>query len=142
MNLLSDIFHIITNISWAADTVSTIVSVFIGMIWYSSMIFGTAWMELTGLKEKTGGTNHLTAMLWHVPIAFLISANIAAFCKHFEYDTPAQAFLIGYDLGLIACLLLAVNYFYEQKPIKLFLINAGYIIVSTSAMGMVIGALI
>lgn len=142
MNLFADLFHIILNISWAADMAGTIISVVIGMIWYSSAIFGNPWVELTGLKEKTGGMNRLTAMFWHIPIAFLISANIAAFCKHFEYDTPAQAFLIGYDLGLIACLLLAINYFYEQKPFKLFMINAGYVIVSMSAMGMVIGALI
>jgi hypothetical protein len=143
MNLISDVLHIIANISWAADISATIVSAIIGIIWYHPSVFGTTWMGLVGLKpEDMKSVKSKNAMFWNLPITFIIAANIAAFCKHFDYDTPAKAFLIGYDLGLIVCLFLAIHYLYEQRPLTLYGITAGYTIVSMSAMGLVIGMML
>ena len=100
-------------------------------------------MQLVGLKpEDMTSVRARNAMFWNLPITFIIAANIAAFCKHFDYDTPAQAFLIGYDLGLVVCLFLAIHYLYEQRPLALYGITAGYTIVSMSAMGLVIGMML
>lgn len=143
MNLLSDVFHIITNISWTADITALIASVILGIIWFHPAVFGTAWMRLVNLKkEQTKNTRARMAMLYNLPITFIIAANIAAFCKHFKHDTAAEGFLIGYDLGLIICLFLAIHYLYEQRPLKLYAIVAGYTLVSMSIMGMIIGALV
>lgn len=143
MSLIFDVFHIIGNISWAADISALIVSLIIGFVWYSPYVFGTIWMGLVGLKkEDIESVKAKNSVLWTIPITFVIAANIAAFCKHFEYDTPSQGFLIGYDLGLVACLLMAIGYLYEQRPLALYGINAGYIIVSMSAMGLIIGAML
>jgi len=143
MNLLSDVLHIIANISWAADISATIVSAIIGIIWYHPAVFGTRWMQLVGLEpEDMKSVRSRNAMFWNLPITFFIAANIAAFCKHFDYDTPAKAFLVGYDLGLIICLFLAIHYLYEQRPLALYGITAGYTIVSMSAMGLVIGMIL
>lgn len=81
-------------------------------------------------------------MFWNLPITFILAANISAFCKHFQYTEPAQGFLIGYDMGLVVCLFLAINYLYEQRPMKLYAISAGYALVSMSTMGLVIGAIL
>lgn len=140
MDLFSAVLHITTNISWAADISALIVSTALGIIWFHPRVFGTAWRNLVGLKEEdTRNIRAKNAMVWNIPITFIIAANIAAFCKHFEYDTPAKAFLIGYDLGLIICLFMAIHYLYEQRPLQLYAIVAGYTIVSMSLMGLVIG---
>lgn len=143
MKLLSDVLHIIANISWAADIAGMLICIVLGMVWYSSFFFGTTWRQLTGVtKESTESVKANNNMIWHIPIAFLIAANISAFCKHFGYNTAAQGGLIGYDLGLITCLFLAILYLYEQRPLALYGINAGYIIISTSLMGLAIGILV
>ena len=143
MKLLSDILHIMANISWAADIFAMIASIVIGYIWFHPLVFGTVWMRLVNLKkEETQSVAAKNAMVWSIPLWFIIAANIAAFCKHFDYDTPAQGFLIGYDLGLVACLLMAIHYLYEQRPIALYGITAGYTITSMSVTGLIVGALI
>jgi len=143
MNLLSDVFHIIANVSWGADISATVVSLVLGTIWFHPSVFGTAWMQYVNLKkEEAQSIKAKNSSIWTLPITFIIAANIAAFCKHFDYDTPAQGLLIGYDLGLIACLLIAIHYLYEQRPLGLYGITAGYTLISMSLMGLIIGAMI
>lgn len=142
MKLFSDLFVIIGNISWAADIVGVIISVWLGVLWYSQIMFGKIWMEQIGLSPEKFWAKAQNALLWHVPISFLLAANISAFCKHFNYHTAAEGALIGYDLGLVAILLLAIGYLYEQKSLCLYGINAGYIIISMSLMWLFIGILI
>lgn len=84
MGLLSDVLHIITNISWKADIAGTFIMCVIGAFWHSSFAFGPMWTKLIGLTpeqyESPLGNN---LRLFQIPIAFLITANVAAFCKHF-----------------------------------------------------------
>lgn len=143
MDLLSRVLHIITNISWVADISALIASLVLGIIWFHPRVFGTAWMELVKLKpEDRKSTRAFNAMFWSIPITFIIAANIAAFCKHFKHTTAAEGFLIGYDLGLIICLFMAIHYLYEQRPLKLYAIVGGYTLISMSVMGLIIGAIL
>lgn len=143
MKIFTDIFHIITNISWAADLSATIVAMIIGYIWYHPSVLGTVWMRVANLKsESVNSVKAKNNFLYTFPIIFIIAANIAAFCKHLDYTDPTRAFLIGYDLGLIACLLLAVQFLYEQRNLTHYFITAGYILITMSAMGIVIGVVL
>jgi hypothetical protein len=143
MKIFSDLLHIITNISWGADITATIVAMAIGYIWYHPSVFGTVWMRVANISPETvNSVKAKNSFLYTFPITFIIAANIAAFCKHLEYTDPARAFLIGYDLGLIACLLLAIHFLYEQRNFTHYAITAGYTLVSMSAMGIVIGVVL
>lgn len=143
MKIFSDLLHIITNISWGADIAATIVAMVIGYIWYHPSVFGTIWVKVANLStESVSSVRAKNGFLYTFPITFVIAANITAFCKHLEYTDPARAFLIGYDLGLIACLLLAIHFLYEQRSFLHYVITAGYILVSMGAMGLVIGVVL
>jgi Protein of unknown function (DUF1761) len=143
MKIFSDLLHIITNISWVADLSATIVAMIIGYIWYHPSVFGTIRAKVVNLSpESINSVRTKNSFLYTFPITFVIAANIAAFCKHLEYTDPARAFLIGYDLGLIACLLLAVHFIYEQRNFTHYVITAGYVLVSMGAMGLVIGVVL
>lgn len=125
MGLFSDVVHIMTNISWKADITGTVVMCVIGAFWHSDFAFGPLWRRLIGLSDETYNDGKSTNLrLLHIPVAFLITANISAFCKHFEYHTAAKGFLIGYDLGLIVCLFLAVQHIYAQRSLSLYAISA------------------
>ncbi len=143
MDILNDVFRIITNISWGPDIAATIVAMVMGMIWYHPQMLGTIWMRETGLTaEKITSIKAKNAMMWAIPITFIIAANIAAFCKHFDYRSAPESFLLSYDLGLIICLFMALHYLYEQRSLKLYAINAGYTLITMSLMGIVIGMLL
>jgi len=139
MKLFSDVIHIILNISWAANIAGMVVAVSLAaFVWVP--LFGKTWLKLAGLKEENMSSNKAkNALFWSLPITFFLAANISAFCKHFQYTTPSQGFLIGYNFGLVISLFLAINYLYEQRPLKLYAISAGYALTSMSAMGLVIG---
>ena len=140
MKIFADIIHIITNISWAADFSATIVAMIIGYIWYHPVLLGGVWKRIANIDTSLfSSTKSLHLFLATFPITFIIAANIAAFCKHMTYTDPTRAFLIGYDLGLVICLFLAIIYLYEQRSLKLYIMHAGYTITAMSAMGFVIG---
>ena len=143
MKIFSDLVHIIFNISWAADIAGTVIMCALGAFWHSDLAFGPMWRKLTGISE--GQYDNIKAKnlrLLLVPVAFLITANISAFCKHFEYHTADKGFLIGYDIGLIVVLFLAIQHIYAEKPLALFGISAGYVMVTMSIVGAVVGVLV
>jgi hypothetical protein len=142
MNLFSDMIRVIANVSWSADISAVLVFMIISGVWYSPLVFGKTWRNLVGLTKEQFQKRALVSLLWNAPLTFLIAANIAAFCKHFGYDTATQGMLIGYDLGLIICLFLAIQYIYEQRSFKLYGISAGHILLSMTLMGTAIGSLI
>ncbi len=47
---------------------------------------------------------------------------------------------MGYDLGLITCMFVGMRYILEEKPLKLYAINAGYTLLVSSLIGIIIGA--
>lgn len=143
MKFLFDVLDIVLNVSWVADLSGMVVAVALGFLWYHPLVFGNAWMQLSGLKqEDVKSVKAQNALLWTLPITFIIAANIAAFCKKFNFDTPEKGFLVGYDLGLIICLFMAIHALYAQQPLKLYLINAGYTLLAMSLMGIVISILV
>ena len=66
-----------------------------------------------------------------INLAFFIGDNDAVFGLFAGFAT---------GLGFVS-LALGVNYLFEGKPLKLWLINAGYNTVVFSVMGLIIGAL-
>jgi hypothetical protein len=121
MKLFLDIIDIILNISWFANTAALIASTILGIIWFHPRVFGTAWMHLVKFKKTDATKKHAKiSILWNLPITFILAANISAFCKHLDYRSAIEGFLIGYDLGLIICLFMGMHYFYEQRSIKLY----------------------
>ncbi len=91
MNLLFDVLDIILNISWVANTTALIASTVLGIIWFHPDVFGTTWMNLVNLKQADITSKRAKiAILWNIPITFILAANISAFCKHLDYRTAAE----------------------------------------------------
>lgn len=123
--MLTDLARVVLNIAWTADILATVTAIVIGVIWYHPRVFGTAWTSMVnGKKDNTQSIQVSNTTIWNIPIMFVVAANIAAFCKYFEFDTPQKAFLIGYDFGLIVCLFMAMNFIRDRRPFLLYCINA------------------
>ena len=132
--------HALAGINWLAVVVSTVVAFALGGLWYSKALCGSAWLEEVGLTEEAiNDANMAKTFGGTFVLQFLAVTVLAA--------------LIGTDSswqsGLYSGLLISVfwiataygiTYLFEQRSMRLFLINAGYNIVLFAIVGTIIGA--
>ncbi len=127
-------------INYLAVLVSALAFFVIGSVWYSPVLFANAWMKELGFSEEKPSTANMVKTFGISFLLMLIMAfNLAAFIGNgmgWQFGLTAGA-LTG--IGWVA-LAIGINYLFERKSFRIWLINAGYMAVSFSAMGAIIGA--
>lgn len=116
-------------------------SLAIGGLWYSPLLFAKTWQREAGLSdEQLAGAN----MALIFGLTFVLSALAAyVFGMFIGPDMPlagtvgagfaAGLFWIGASFG--------INYLFERRSLKLWLINAGYHTLQVTMFGLVFGLL-
>ena len=123
--------------SLLAVVLSAISSFIIGGLWYSPALFGKAWMKLNGFKEEELKPKAL------IFISTFVIQILAALCLAFFLGTSDLMFsaLVGLQVGLLwVAGGMGVTYLFERKPLKLWLINGGYHIITFIIMATIIAA--
>lgn len=127
--------------NYLAILVATVSTFLLGGLWYSPTLFGKAWMQEMGFTEDAlksrGGTGRIMGISFVLEL--IMAFNLAAFIG------PKASFSFGLFAGAAAgfgwvALAFGVTYLFERKPLRLFLINAGYHAVAFTAMGAILGA--
>jgi hypothetical protein len=125
-------------INWVAVVVSTIIAFAIGGAWYSTTLFGNAWLEEVGLTEEAVNNANMTKTFSgaFVLLFFAVTALAALL-------GPDSSWFSGLQSGLLISVFwiaYGITYLFEQRSMRLFLINAGYNVVLFSVVGTIIGA--
>ncbi len=118
--------------------VGTLIATVLGMFWFSQMMFGGAWMRLTGVSMEGGDPSKKKAMIkgyaTNIAISFVTSLVIYILLS------------VGFDLvGIFAVWIgfalpgYATPSIWEGKSWKLFFITAGYSLVSATFIAQVLG---
>ena len=129
-------------INYLAVLVAAIISMVIGGFWYSPMLFGKQWAELMNLAPKDMLDMKKRANASYA-INFLLLLLMAFVLAHFVDYAQATTFIEGVQvgfwvwLGFIATISLG-SVLWESKPIQVYLINAGYQLVSLLLMGIIL----
>jgi len=117
-------------------------AVVVGFIWYAPPVFGNAWMSLAGLSpEKIEGAKKKMPLM---AITGLIAATILAWVMaHFALIWGALTVGSALELGFWIWLGFMVPIhlspvLWEQKPVKYFAINAGYWLVTTLVIAVIV----
>jgi Protein of unknown function (DUF1761) len=111
----------------------------LGGLWYSPLLFSAAWQKETGQpRERLHSGNPAVVF----GMAFLL-ALIAAFVFAL-FLGPHPSLTLGLGAGFSAglCWVAAsfgINYLFERRSLKLFLINGGYHTVQFTMYGLVLG---
>jgi L-lactate permease len=111
----------------------------LGMLWYSPLLFGKQWMELNGFTDKDLKTNK---PMWVITLLSFLSAAIASFVISMVLGPNSNA-PFGAIIG--ACIAVfwismskLTDVLFENKPVKLFLLHAGFDIVAFMIMGAIV----
>ncbi|SRR5258708_768158 len=126
-------------INYLALLVATIVKVVIGMLWYSPLLFGRAWMRLVGCEPEEMKSRMPKAMVVDLVATFVL-AFVLVHAVHYAGATGAgQGAAVGFFnwLGFIAAVAIG-TVVYEKRPFKLFLINSGFYLACLPVMGAIL----
>ena len=127
-------------IDFLAILVATIVGFGAGALWYSPLLFIKAWSEETGITNEVASQKSPASIF----VAAFFITLIGATAMDLFLD-PASMGVLGCTLaGLCVGLLwvggsFGINYLFEHKSGRLWLINAGYHTVQYTLIGLVLG---
>ncbi len=124
---------------WLPSLIAAISAFMLGGLWYSPVLFGKTWQRETGLSdEKLQAANKFRIF----GLSFILCL-IAAVAFSMVIGTDASFFMafhsgIGIGLAWVATSF-GVNYLFELKSLKLWMINAGYHTLQFTLYGLIFG---
>jgi len=130
-----------STLNWWAIIVATIAAFALGGVWYSPLLFGKAWMKVTGLdEEKQKQANMAKIFGGAFILTFIAAINLGMFL-----NDPKVDFAFGIAAGAATGIgwvapAFGVVYLFEQRPTLQWFINAAYWVVTFIVMGGIIGA--
>ena len=136
MNLANSL----VSINWLAVIVSTVAAFGLGGLWYSKALFGATWQQEVGLTDEainsanmpmTFGTTFLLQFLAVTALAALIGSG-ATWMSGLQTGLTVSVFWVATAYG--------ITYLFEQRSLRIFLINSGYNVVLFTIVGTIIGA--
>lgn len=131
--------NLVGGLNWLAIIVATVAAFILGGAWYAKGLFGGAWMQDVGLSDEDANNANMRKTFGGAFVLQLVAAMTLA-----SILGPESTWLLGVRTGLILGIgILAtaygVTYIFEQRPLRLFMINAGYNVVLLAVMGAIIG---
>jgi hypothetical protein len=130
--------HHLESLNVLAVLVAALAGFVIGGSWYGP-VFGKPWMAASGMSREKGAQGNLALTFG---LAFVLNAIIAIGISMLLGGQ--RGLFLGLHEGLAAGVFfvatsLGVIYLFEHRPLKHYLINAGYQLVNFAAIGMIVG---
>lgn len=126
-------------VNWLAVIVAAIATFLLGAIWYGPLL-GKPWGRASGISEdrprdanmaRTFGVAFVLQLLAAFALAMFIGAEAGVGFGTFA-GFMTGAFFVATAFGVV--------YLFEQRPLALWAIDAGYQIVAFTMMGAILGA--
>ena len=128
------------DINYLAVLTATVVHYVLGAFWYSPKLFGKTWIELVGRNEEDLKQGAVKAYIGSFLFTFLIAYVLAHFVAYANANTMLLGATTGFWawIGFIATTA-GINALYQKKPLKLYMIDAGYYLAGLLLMGAILG---
>jgi hypothetical protein len=126
-------------INFAAVVVAAISAFALGALWYSPTLFSKTWQKETGqTPERLRSGN--PALVFGA--AFMLSLLAAFVFAMFLGPNPSLKLGLGAGFSAGLCWVagsFGINYLFERRSLRLFLINGGYHTLQFTLYGLVLG---
>lgn len=132
-----DMNETFTQLNWPAILVAAISTFLIGGIWYS--IFEKPWMAANSFtKELLQQRKMVLVFVLSFLFSFVMAFNLAMFigAKADAYSGSLAGFLAGFGWVFFS---IAIISLFEKRSAKYIYINGGYMTVSFTIMGAILG---
>jgi len=127
----------VQHLNWMAVIAAAFVGFLTGGLWYGPL-FGKAWMSAAGMTEEQIRARNPASVYGFTLLLNLVAAvSLAMFIGGGELEFGLFAGLM--TGATFVSTALAVTYLFEAKPLRLWLINAGYQTVNFTVMGTILG---
>ncbi len=113
----------------------------LGGIWYSPLMFGKVWQRESGVSDEQLENGNMALIFG---LAFLLCVVAAFVFAMFLGPRPPLALGLGAGASAGLCWVGAsfgINYLFERRSLKLFLINAGYHTLQFTLIGLILALL-
>jgi len=110
----------------------------LGGLWYSPALFGKAWQREAGVTDEQMRTSNKARVFG---LAFILSLVAALVFALFLGPRPPVSLGLGAGFSAGLCWVAAsfgINYLFEQRSFKLWLINAGYHTLQFTIIGLIL----
>jgi hypothetical protein len=127
-------------VNYLAVVAAALSTFVIGGLWYSPAVFGKAWMIENSFTEESLRNRSMVKIFGlSFVLALIASFNLAMFLGAEDRVSYGAfyGFLAGF--GWVATFI-GTHYLFENRSLRLFLINAGYAVVSLTLMGVILAA--
>ena len=113
-------------VNWIAIVVAAVGSFLLGGLWYSPVLFGKAWQREVGLTDEQMKNSNMVKIFGLTLLLCLLAAWMFA-----TFLGPRPSLALGFGAGFSAGLFwvassLGIQYLFERKSLKLWLIYGGY----------------
>ena len=126
-------------INYLAVIISALAICILGSFWYSPKVFWNTWQKLKGLNQEelpSVGKVMTASILMAIVNSFLL----AIIAEWANIDGWVDGLSLGLVVGLIIAGTSATNALYEGMKLKLYLITAGFHVISMIIAGSIIGS--
>lgn len=130
-------------LNWVAIALATLSSMVVGTVWYLPKVFGDRWQALTGKdpnnptsKPAAYGGSFVASAVTAIALAIAIDVAAAAITAPFLPLALVVAAVLW--AGFTAARIL-VHELFESRDLRIWLITAGYELVTLVAMAAIIG---
>ena len=115
----------------------------LGAAWYSPFLFAQAWAQASGINMEEKPDRHTLMRMFGGSFLLMVMGAAVEDCLITNW-APGQGFghglAVGFLCGLLAAIATGINYLYEFRGLKLFLINSGYYLLGFCVMGLILSA--
>ncbi|HUE79248.1 MAG TPA: DUF1761 domain-containing protein [Sphingomicrobium sp.] len=126
-------------VNWIAVLLSAVSSMVLGGVWYSPMLFAKPWQQAAGLSDEQAASGNMAVIFGGAFLLSLVAAAVFAMFLGREMGL-GPSIAAGASAGL--CWVAAsfgINYLFERRPLRLWLINGGYHILQFTLFGLILG---
>lgn len=128
-------------VNYLAVVIAAVASFLLGGLWYSNVLFGKVWQREAGVTDEQLKNGNMAKIFGLSLVLALIAAWVFAL---FLGPRPPVALGLGAGFSAGLCWVAAsfgMNYLFERRSFKLFLINGGYHTLQFTIIGLVLAFL-
>lgn len=130
-----------SRINHVAVFVSAVAFFVLGWAWYDAL-FGRLWMSLSTHLAPASPASMIPQFIGSFVLGWALAYVIAIALADTTNPNPARhglEFGVFMSLGVFGTML-GLDYIYEGRPLMLWAINTGYVVVGMAMMGAIVGA--